>query len=86
MTAVIVLAVAQVDTIRAGDSVNVIDSTGRWVRLYPWASQVARRGDRLYVDLSAADLDLIVREPEGLVVADAMRSTGWTVRTDGVAS
>lgn len=30
--------------------------------------------------LSTTDLDVIEREPDGLVCADATRTTGWTVR------
>lgn len=32
--------------------------------------------------LTDADLDLIEREPEGLVVADTTGTTGWTVRME----
>lgn len=32
--------------------------------------------------LSDADVDLIEQQPEGLVVADVTRTTGWTIRVE----
>nr|WP_221374461.1 hypothetical protein [Actinoplanes polyasparticus] len=39
-------------------------------------------GSDAEVVLSAADLDLIEGRPEGLVVANTLRTTDWTVRME----
>lgn len=56
------------------------DNTGREVLLRtPGSDPFDVYDGALVVDLSATDLDLI-ESPEGLIVADTNRTTGWTVR------
>lgn len=71
-----------VGLLRIGIDVAVDDDAGRMVRLYPWSGTQPRLGDALRVELSTADLDLIESQPEGLVVADETRTTGWAVRAE----
>ena len=75
----IALTPSDVWVIRRGHMTAVEDSTGQIVdvAMFP----LPANGD-VRVTLSAGDLDLIERQPEGLVVADTARSTGWTIRME----
>lgn len=76
---------AAFDKLREGRAtVSLPDSEGQ--RVFLFSKRVWPSGripaPQPSVVLSDADLDLIERESEGLVVADAARTTGWTVRME----
>ena len=81
----IVMTDEGLDSLRTGIiTVRASDNTGRPVVLFPqqaWPSE-RRPAPVPSVVLSAADLDLIEQQPEGLVVADVTRTTGWTIRME----
>lgn len=78
MSAQIVLAPAEVESIRAGATVLVGSSDGKLVNL---STMRLPDDGRFRVTLSLAKLDLIERDAVGLVVGDdRVRGLGWTVR------
>jgi hypothetical protein len=74
---------AAFDKLREGRAtVALADSAGQRVFLFTkrvWPSD-RPPAPQPSVVLTDADLDLIEQEPEGLVVADTERTTGWTIR------
>ncbi|WP_433730881.1 hypothetical protein ACQP2Y_21250 [Actinoplanes sp. CA-051413] len=79
----ITLSRAAFDKLREGRiTIRLADSGGRRVAVFPQRVWPSARVPALQpsVVLNPADLDLIERDPEGLVCASTDGTTGWTVR------
>lgn len=67
-------------SLRRPGEIVVTDNGGQLVAICP-DGVASEATDELRVSLSAADLDLI-ESPEGLIVADVTRTTGWRIFTE----
>jgi hypothetical protein len=77
VSAEIVLSAAELKSVRDGATVLADSSDGKVVNV---STMPYPDDGRFRVALSPADLDLIERDPEGLVCASTDGTTGWTVR------